>query len=235
MTPVAPSSYLFRLRPQGRMKAFFVAVMRHRFLLTGAAELTHPSLTCIGSHGGLTGGARATSLCWTHRCSHSRVHERSGRGSCLEKWALESRARWRMLTPKWWSLEVSPDSTSSPLYLCIYFLIHFRVDGWTLCHSDPCFCLVYFLLLVIFNCRLSYTTLHAPCYFSKSFFNMQNKIWLLLLGTCPLQTCRLCNCPSVFLFYLFKHLTALSPLMFISHLKQEKNDINSWHQKKVST
>lgn len=82
MTSVAPSSYLFRLRPQGRMKAFFVAVMRYRCSLTGAAELTHPSLTWVGSLGGLTGEAWARSLCWPRRCSHTRVHEWVGEGSC---------------------------------------------------------------------------------------------------------------------------------------------------------
>lgn len=40
--------------------------------------------------------------------------------------------------------------------------------------------------------------------------------------------------PLVFLFNLLKCLTALSPI-FISYLKQEKNEVNSWHKEEVDT
>lgn len=99
--------------------------------------------------------------------------------------------------------------------------LHFRrrINMWALPYFDPCFCSVYFLLLIIF---LYKSTLKIS-YSSKSFFIcLQKKSCLLFLGLCPWQTCSLHNYPWVFLFNLLKCLTTFSLLIFISHLKREK-------------
>ena len=130
MTTVGPSWYLFKLKPQGRMKAFFVALMRYRLSLTGAAELTHPSLTWVQEPCWFDGRGLGQGLC-------ARYAGGSTPGFMSWEWGEDPvqkpglwSPQWRMLTPKWWSLGVSPNSTSSPFYLCIYFLIHLRQSKW---------------------------------------------------------------------------------------------------------